>query len=299
MTAPRPLTQFLADLSQAHHRSVADVYREGVLGLGFSAQELQGWEGLSPSGLRDEGVHAVTYRVGLDLAQQVEADSDLAYHNRTHAAEVVLAGAWLAQAEFVFDPTHQKEAGLVLLTALVAHDLGHQGVLPNEPVGTMEAISATRCIDAWRPYGYPRAFVVAAQRVASVILGTEFTRGPSMNAALLAAHPQDWQVRVRVLANDADVLASVLAWTGMERTRRLVEERAQCGVADPAAVAGWSNRLKFLQHAVLRSQGAQVTGCVAAQGREVLAIEQQGADVLDALPQKEAQARVLAHVENV
>jgi hypothetical protein len=271
------LVQLCETLPALRQRPVVDTFRQCLLEQGWPEETLAAWERLPVEEVAAEGVHAVTYRVGRDLARQVEADVHLAYHNRTHAAEAVTAASLLVGQEMASHPC-RKEAALVLLTAMVAHDLGHQGWVKDLPLGAMELASANASLNAWEPYGYPRAWQVAADRVHSLILGTEFVKAPLQNALRLAAEPENWLARLAVLANDADILVSVLPGVGVERGHQLVEELTQSGHPHPEAIGSPAGRLGFLKMVQLRSRAAQGLGIERLREDQIQALEAMLAD---------------------
>lgn len=266
------LSAFCDALPSLAQQPVVETFRHCLVQQGWPKATLEAWDALAPCDVPAEGVHAVTYRVGCDLARRVEADTHLAYHNRTHAAEAVAAAGLLVGVEFQGHPC-QREAALVLLTAMVAHDLGHQGWVPDLPAGAMEAFSAEQATAAWAAYGHPRAWQVAADRVRCLILGTEFTRAPAENAARAAANPENWLARLAVLANDADIFVSVLPQVGVERGQQLVEELRQSGHPTPDAIGSPSGRLGFLKHVALRSSASQSLDADALRLEQIVALE--------------------------
>lgn len=266
------LSEFCAALPALAHRPVIEVYRDALVAQGWPTETLEAWERLPLSSVIDEGVHAVTFRVGCDLARKVEEDTHLAYHNRTHAAEAVAAAGLLVGLELAGHPC-RREAALVLLTAMVAHDLGHQGWVPDLPLGAMEAFSAEAATNAWQAYGHPRAWQVAADRIRCIILGTEFVKGPQDNVDRLAANPDNWLARLAVLANDADILVSALPEVGVVRGQQLVDELAQSGHPHADAIGSPAGRLRFLQMVQLRSGAAQALGLEELRHEQIRELE--------------------------
>ena len=266
------LSEFCSALPALAHRPVIEVYRDALVAQGWPTETLEAWGRLPIPDVIDEGVHAVTFRVGCDLARKVEEDTHLAYHNRTHAAEAVASAGLLVGIELADHPC-RREAALVLLTAMVAHDLGHQGWVPDLPLGAMEAFSAEAATNAWQAYGHPRAWQVAADRIRCIILGTEFVKGPQDNAERLAANPDNWLARLAVLANDADILVSALPGVGVERGHQLVDELAQSGHPHPQAIGSPAGRLGFLKMVRLRSEAAQSLGADALRLEQIAALE--------------------------
>lgn len=94
------LSIFCDTLTSLAQQPVVETFRQCLVQQGWPRATLDAWDALPLSAVSAEGVHAVTYRVGCDLAQRVEADTHLAYHNRTHAAEAVAAASLLVGLEF-------------------------------------------------------------------------------------------------------------------------------------------------------------------------------------------------------
>ena len=260
---PSPSIQSLLDsIHRAQRDPVITAYRNAVAATGVDRTQLAAWETLSPSDVAKQGAMAVAYRVGLDVARYEELDVAQPYHNRTHTAEVLESAGWLVG----HDPQHQahrvdhQKATLLLMTAMVAHDWGHQGHIPGGSVGAMEQISADRLHTVWREYDPQGQHLDALNDIRSIIMGTEFTQGPKSNAQQWEDNPNDVISKMRVLANDADVLPSVLPWTGPERGQRLAEEWRLCHLAAADVVATDAGRLYFLNMTPLRSPAALAEG---------------------------------------
>lgn len=282
---------------RARHPALADVLRGSLQRLGWSAEQLKAWEGLTPAQLSQQGGQALIYRVGLRVAELAEGDLSAAYHNRDHTAEAVFSAEALLAAEPLSASQKQRHS-LRLLVAMMAHDLGHTGAF-GSPKGSLETASAEAFERVWDEFApHPPTLQSNSERgaIRSLVLGTEFTEGPRRNAEAQAQDPSSIVSRLHVLANDADILASVLPQTGPERGRLLAQEWTEAGphAAGPAAVVGtWAGRLGFLKAIRLNSRGAEAMGATALREQEIAAIEQLTPSDLSAKRPEEAQQAVV------
>lgn len=301
MTSPL-LSDFLARCAdvRAHHPALAQVFRESLHRIGWPQARLEAWDALPEEDVAAAGPQAVVYRTGMALAKLAEADTSAAYHNRDHTAEAVLSAAVLAQAEPWTPPARQNQ-GLKFLVAMMAHDVGHTGAF-GAPKGSLEQSSAQVFSQVWSRFAGPDPGSMARADhavIQSVILGTEFTEGPRLNADNLLRDPSRMQYRIQVMANDADILASVLPQTGPERGQLLAQEWSAAGphaAAASATVGTWAGRLGFLKAIRLTSLGAQALGAARLREREIDTIEAIGPSQLAQMPHGDAHARVLEGV---
>ncbi len=214
------------------------------------------------------------------------------YHNRHHASEATLAMGHLcrlAQAQGLIS-RHDAQVGVV---AMVGHDLDHDG--SSQGGGVLEARSweAVRAIAAEAGAG---ARDLAA--IGDIILATD----PALVAAN-AARPLDRPCNaLRILANEADVCASLLPTLGPCLSRLLAEEWRPANDPMLLRVGTAAGRLGFLLGYPPLSPAATTLGLGRARARclEVYAeaarrlgagsTSEQGCAALDSLPEAASQA---------
>lgn len=278
---------------RANATPLAQLFREALVRLGFSNTTLMEWESLSGGEMQQAPNLARLYRTGLDVAARVEQDRGAAYHNRDHAGESVLAAEALVLAQFS-EPHDRLLQGMRLLVSMMGHDVGHPGSAPGTgEVGALERASAMIVQDCMADYD-SREKSVERDILHQVIEGTEFGDGPSRNWDNHRAFPDRTLFLLQVLANDADILASVLPQVGMQRGQMLAEEWRQAGSPAGDVVGTWAGRLGFLNAVALRSDGAQRLGATALQAAEIQVLQRMDLDELAQQPLDEAMATVLA-----
>lgn len=265
------LRSFAQTLNTAELTPVEAVYRQAAVAIGWPETLLAQWEALPDEAVSKAGWQAVVYRTGLDLAKQAESDTELAYHNRTHTAEVILSGALLANAEYESAQERANE-GLKLLTVAAGHDLEHEGYAPGLAPGAMEAHSARMLVETFQRYGNKQSLVPLREQMRHAILGTEFMHGPKSNAQALAQAPGHASTRLAVLANEADILPSLLPWTGQARGHKLAQEWADKAHPGAATVASEQGRLGFLKSLPLASHASRVLGLDQLREEQIAAL---------------------------
>lgn len=239
---------------------VPDVFIEQCFLLGYSRSLMTTWQNLPADQVWRFGWQAMTFRVGLMLATAMEDNRSLAYHNRTHAAETLVAARWLINHQYGNDCLLEREQGLRLLTAMSAHDLDYECIDHQAPMGTAEAHSAGLLAKAFDILDPNDDFTAVKNELVAVILGTEPVHGPTQNSLALQENPGSLSVQLRVLANEADVLASILMETGLERGARLAREWKDRGQPLADQVASVEGRRHFLLAQPLASQAAEAMG---------------------------------------
>lgn len=282
------------------HPSLETVLRDSLERLGWARSQLQAWEALPDHEVSQAGAQAVLYRTGLAVAARVNADTQAAYHNRDHTAEAVLSAEALLAAEPMSDLL-RKNQGLRLLVAMTAHDVGHTGAFGG-PKGALEQASAATFLEVWNHFDpQPTSRFRLADRLAveAIVLGTEFVDGPRQNYAAYQRQPENLVHRLQVLANDADILASVLPQTGPERGRLLAQEWHDAGphaAAAAATVGTWAGRLGFLRSVGLRSRAADALGIPDLQATEVVSLQALSPAALGMLSVEQARTAVLEYM---
>lgn len=182
------------------------------------------------------------------------------YHNQFHSAEAVLSAAYLIKSEFNSSTTLQYYAP-ILLFSMLCHDIEHNGSHNTYPYELeQKAVYAIKqCYEktsqiqyVWDKliplYGLWNQFLPIVEHI---ILGTDFKSGPIENSKnyQLIEHNNfnnhtDNLKRLNMLANEADILLSVLSPTGIARGILLAEEQNQ------TQISSWAGRLFFLEKLV-------------------------------------------------
>jgi predicted flap endonuclease-1-like 5' DNA nuclease len=168
---------------------------------------------------------------------------------------------------------HLADLGVL---AMLGHDLGHDGTLP--PPGTLEAQAATRVAEhATRLDPADRAVLT------HVILATDPARVPANleRAQRACATPLD---HLTALANEADVLASLLPELGITLSEQLATEWRPHDATRAAFAESFSGRSTFLRLYATPTPPARSLGleqCIAGQIKAIT-------DELDAMPRTEA-----------
>lgn len=280
------------DQSREQRTPLTQLFRDALVRLGFSPADLGEWESLSGGEIATAPNLVRLYRTGLDVAARVEQDRGPAYHNRDHAGESMLAAEALVLAQFT-DSHDRMLQGMRLLVAMLGHDAGHPGSAPGtgEP-GALERASAMIVQDCMAAYD-SREKSVERNLQHDIIDGTEFGDGPARNWANHLAFPERTLYTLQVLANDADILASVLPQVGMQRGQLLAEEWRQAGSPAGDVVGTWAGRLGFLNAVAVRSEGAHRLGVPALQAAEIRVLETLDLDALQQQPLDEAIRTVL------
>ena len=257
------------DLEQAAHLAVSSVFREQCFLLGYSAPLLAHWETLPIQEVSKHGWQAAMFRAGLLLADAMETNTGLAYHNRTHTAETLVAARWLVSHEYGNDCLLEREEGVKLLTVMAAHDLDYEAIPLEAPLGSSEAHSAELLRKAFEIVDPHHTFLELREELAQAIVHTEPVHGTRANAQALEQSPGNLAIRLRVLANEADVLASVLEDTSVERGERLAAEWQARGHPLAGVVASAQGRKRFLESLPLASQAAGLTGLREERDRQI------------------------------
>ena len=273
------------------------------------------------------GAERRLWRAGLAVAGVVErlardqaaAGGELHYHNRHHFVDATLAMGWLCGASRGMGELNVRDAATGV-TAMVGHDLGHDGDSALD--GRLEAFAAA-AVDGIAT----RVGVVAEDRVrlVEVIRATRQDLWAENAAQALRPGKAGWGkagrekagrgkagwgkagrggaglAMLRLLANEADAFASLMPGLGAVLGRALTAERAARGDPSAAVVGSHAGRLGFLLGFQKFSPAARRLGLAAARDRQVAAYTRigraqgagraAGALALDRLPEAEAAAR--------
>ncbi len=219
--------------------------------------------------------------VALALAHALDDDANRlgepAYHNRHHVAETVTAMALLCAEARRLGLVSAELATLGVL-AMLGHDLGHDGSLGLG--GALEQRAAER-VEALA------ATLPAADRAVlrAVIHATEAGRVPQNLARARAsgAQPQDI---LAAIANEADVLASLLPELGWTLSHLLATEWCPWDAPRAALVTSFARRHSFLTAYATPTPAGCALGLHTSIARQLAALD----PALDRLPHAEAMA---------
>lgn len=199
-------------------------------------------------------------RAGLDdvagFAAQIVARP--AYHDQYHFAEATMVMGWLcasARAAGLLD-ADSAACGVI---AMAGHDLLHDG-----SVGTDGALEARAAAAVDQLLGAAGVDARARQRVGRIILATD-PRQASGNAAALEVTPYDPDALLAVLANEADLAASLMPTLGPRLGALLATEWRNAGAAGAAAVETHAGRLAFLRNVAELSRWGNAIGLATAR----------------------------------
>lgn len=220
---------------------------------------------------------------GVMFAQHPDLQhSTLAYHNHFHSAEAVLSSAHLAQLEFGNNSVYAP----VLMFAMLCHDIAHTGKtnaydyeLETQAVKAMREFIDPEMEQFWNEHlqstqGTLKNFL---NTIETIVLGTDFKNGPKHNQRNYQLNAQHNPLhQLCMLANEADILPSIILETGVPRGHWVGEE------TNNGMVGSWKGRLFFLsQLAVCESHASKTLGLQEHIDAQVAAIGALGAEFLD------------------
>jgi hypothetical protein len=230
----------------------------------------------------------------------------LPYHNQYHFAEATIAMGRLSALAHGLGQISADDAALGVV-AMVGHDIDHDGV--SILGGGLEAHAAAKTARIARTHGVGED---ALAWLADIIQGTDPAAQADNEARLAGALPPGpFGVKVdrlRSLANEADVMGSLMPALGLRLGEALARERRQAG--DPAAdmIASFAGRLAFLRRFPWFTEAATAFGIpcsvqaqIAAFGRAARALNagataRDGAAALDRMEKDRAIACYLAEL---
>ena len=187
---------------------------------------------------------ATLNEVEADGRQRARRGAELAYHNRQHVADCLLALACLLRLDESL-PDVFKVIGLLVMAG---HDLGHQG-LENDALGgdsAQERLTAARLAEgAWRSLP-PETLKLATE----LVIGTDPALVPKNHADHRLADVFNHRALLQVYINEADIAASLLPELGRELTRALLQERGEMAPVSEAIDHAYRN---FRLHACVSS----------------------------------------------
>lgn len=188
----------------------------------------------------------------LFIQQQPDLNfSSNAYHNHIHSAEVIFSSAILIKEEFKeSEYTHYAP---YLLFAMMCHDINHNGShnqfpyeLENLAIQSVKkALNQEIFINYWNHYLQNEfgSFTRFQKRIERIILGTDFKFGIEKNIVSYQKNIKNNPfVRLNTLANEADILVSIIHSFGQEKGSLLSIEQ------NNPQVATKEGQLFFLKH---------------------------------------------------
>jgi len=204
------------------------------------------------------------------------------YHSRHHVAESVVAMDLLCQQAIKLGLITPELAALGAL-AMVGHDLGHDGTLPDTT--RLEEYAAAEVAKLAAGLG-----AAAVAVMTEVILATAPSRVTDNLARARSpqATPMDM---LCAIANEADVLASLLPTLGWELGDLLAEEWSVHSPTRAALARSFIGRRTFLQLYARSTPVAASLGLTRVIARGIDAFAPDGPQALDQMPRAEAMAR--------
>lgn len=208
--------------------------------------------------------------------------SALPYHNHFHSSEAVLSAAHLAALEFGDNSVYAP----VLMFAMLCHDIAHTGTtnaydyeLETQAVASMRAFLTPEMQQFWNQHLQPTQGTLKnfLNTVEVIVLGTDFKNGPKLNQHNYRLNAQHNPLhQLCMLANEADILPSIILETGVPRGHWVADE------TNNPNVGSWKGRMYFLsQLAVCESQASKTMALQEHIAEQVAAISVLGAEFLD------------------
>jgi hypothetical protein len=194
-------------------------------------------------------IESLSDQVEADGQRRAERDCELAYHNREHVKDALVALKLLADA--APNALAAEDLHLTIL-AMVGHDLGHDG-LPNRSPRQLEIRSwqmICSLIDL-STLGHQRL-----RRLRTIILMTDPKDYPRLAQR---SRPSVLSTQI-ALAVDADLFASLLPSRGFLLGARLADEQIRAGLPQAKSLASLNGRAGFLKFAPLLSEAIQSLG---------------------------------------
>jgi len=233
---------------------------------------------------------AAAGRIAAALEHEASTGIEPPYHSRYHVAESVLAMDLLSREAIRLGLIDEDLASLGIL-AMIGHDLGHDGTLPDTP--RLEQYAAAEVAVLTTDLG-----TVAGDILRQVILATAPAQVPQNLALSRAPHPTPLDT-ISALANEADVLASLLPELGWDLSDLLAQEWAEHDPTRAAGARSFAGRQAFLLLYANPSPAACSLGLDQVIARGLDAFEPDGAAALDLLPRADAMNRYRARLNAI
>lgn len=230
----------------------------------------------------DTKLGVVAGRIVAALDEDAGLRPELPFHSRYHVAETVRAMNLLC-SEAVRLNLITPDLGQIGVLAMIGHNLGHDGSLPDR--GHLEVHAAIRVANLASDLGS-----ISVGLLNRVILATapSMVRGNLARARAPGATPIDI---LCAMANEADVLASLLPNLGWELAELLAAEWSPHDRAKAEMAKSFGGRLSFLQIYAAPTPASAELGLDRVVARQIKAFMPDGPRALDALRRTEARAK--------
>lgn len=197
----------------------------------------------------ETGIKSLAEQVEADGHQRAERGLELAYHNREHIRDVLVALKLLVEAS----DKHLSQGDVqVTALAMVGHDLGHDG-LPNRSLRELEIQSWKMVHALLKPLALGRQTLT---RIRTLILMTD----PSGYPGLAQRQRRSALSSQMALAVDADLFASLLPSRGFSLGASLADEQVRAGIPQAKTLATLQGRAGFLKFVPLLSDAIRALG---------------------------------------
>jgi len=233
---------------------------------------------------------AAAGRIAAALEHEASTGIEPPYHSRYHVAESVLAMDLLSREAIRLGLIDDHLASLGIL-AMIGHDLGHDGTLPD--TSRLEHYAAAEVAVLTADLG-----AEACDILRRVILATAPAQVPQNLALSRTAHPAPLDT-LCALANEADVLASLLPELGWDLSDLLAQEWSAHDPSRAAVARSFNGRRSFLLLYANPSPAACSLGLDQVIARGLDAFEPDGAAALDLLPRADAMDRYRTRLNTI
>jgi hypothetical protein len=233
---------------------------------------------------------AAAGRITAALEHEASTGIEPPYHSRYHVAESVLAMDLLSREAIRLRLIDEDLASLGIL-AMIGHDLGHDGTLPDTT--RLEQYAAAEVAVLTTDLG-----PAACDILRRVILATAPAHVPHNLALSRAAHPAPLDT-LCALANEADVLASLLPELGWDLGDLLAEEWRVHDAVRAAIARSFTGRQSFMLLYASPSPAACSLGLDRVIARGLDAFEPDGTVALDLLPRADAMDRYRSRLDAI
>jgi 3'5'-cyclic nucleotide phosphodiesterase len=198
-------------------------------------------------------------RLSLHIAELMEQralaniNTEPAYHNRLHTADVLVALTHLIRIQSQLVPTNATTWMATLLTAAVAHDFDHPGGI-NQCHFEIESHSWSK-VQAIVHQALPLSW---SHHIRTLILNTD-TKVVPINHLLVENTPFLWEINwACILLNEADIMASATKEFGPALSQALSDEWKKSNIPNYHQIASTEGRNAFLQSAKFSSHAANM-----------------------------------------
>lgn len=224
------------------------------------------------------------------------------YHNNYHAAEAIISSSYLMKNEM--NKENAMQYGPILFVAMMFHDVAHTGGVNNyEYELEIKAINSMKAyfndhqsiknywnINLEKQYFDFNKFIEVLEKI---ILETEFKVGVKNNIVQYKENP-NIENKLKLLANESDILISCTSILGPERSVMLQVEQKQENLCN------WNSRLYFLENLVkFESKASLELGIKQHIMEQVAAIKAVTTSKLNAMTLEESTQAVLEKINTI